>query len=54
VKGDAEAVCARAGKLGLLVGASGPRRIRAVTNLDVDGRGIAEAARLLAQALEGG
>jgi threonine aldolase len=51
VNGDAEAICARAAKHGLLVGASGPRRIRAVTHLDVDERAILEGARLLLDAL---
>jgi threonine aldolase len=51
VNGDAEAICAKAAKLGLLVGASGPQRIRAVTHLDVDENAVLEGARLLLRAL---
>jgi threonine aldolase len=52
---DAEPVMQRAAKLGLLLGASGPRRIRAVTHLDVDAAQVATAAKLLLQSIaEGG
>jgi threonine aldolase len=50
---DAEAVVARARALGLLVGATGPRTVRAVTHLDVDRREVLEGARLLLSALDG-
>jgi threonine aldolase len=48
---DAEPVMRRAASLGLLLGASGPRRIRLVTHLDVDAARVATAAELLLQAL---
>jgi threonine aldolase len=37
---------------GLLIGSPGPRRLRAVTHLDVDARGVQEAASLLLEAAE--
>lgn len=49
---DAEPVVLRAKELGLLVGASGPRRIRAVTHLDVDRDAVLEGARILLRATE--
>ncbi|MGZ3449561.1 MAG: low-specificity L-threonine aldolase [Polyangiales bacterium] len=51
VNGDAEAICAQAAKHGLLVNASAPRRIRAVTHLDVDAAAVLEAARVLLKVL---
>ena len=50
---EAEAVAARARTQGLLVGASGPRRLRAVTHLDVDRAAVLEGARRLLSALPG-
>lgn len=47
---DAEPVVLRARELGLLVGASAPKRIRAVTHLDVDEPAVREAARRLSAA----
>ncbi|MBI2392955.1 MAG: aminotransferase class I/II-fold pyridoxal phosphate-dependent enzyme [Deltaproteobacteria bacterium] len=52
VERDAERVVSCARDLGLLVGASGPRRIRAVTHLDVDRTAALEGARLLVRAVE--
>lgn len=49
---DAVPAVARARELGLLVGDSGPRRIRAVTHLDVDRTQVLEGARLLIRAVE--
>lgn len=46
-----EAVARKARSLGLLVNASGPRRIRAVTHLDVTKSEVEHAAVLLAQAI---
>lgn len=47
--GDAELVVARAREVGVLVGVAGPRRLRAVTHLDVDGAAVRLGAdRLLA------
>ncbi len=51
VAADAERACAQARELGLLVGASGPKRIRAVTHLDVDAAAVREAAALLLRAV---
>lgn len=47
----ADAVVLAARELGLLVHASGPRRIRAVTHLDAGGDEVAQAAELLARAI---
>ncbi len=47
---DAEPVVARARELGLFVGASAQKRIRAVTHLDVDEAAVREAARRLSAA----
>jgi threonine aldolase len=47
----AELVCARAKEHGLLVGASGPGRIRAVTHLDVDRERVLEGADILRRAV---
>jgi threonine aldolase len=49
--GDAAAVVAAVKERGLLVGAVGARRIRAVTHLDVDGDACARAADILAAAV---
>jgi len=51
VDADAERVTGLARELGLLVGASGPRRIRAVTHLDVDRARVVTAADLLRRAV---
>jgi threonine aldolase len=51
VDADAERVAVAARELGLLVGASGPKRIRAVTHLDVDRARVLEAAELLRRAV---
>jgi len=48
---DAEPIVARARELGLLVGASGPKRIRAVTHLDVDASQAKRAAEILVEAV---
>jgi threonine aldolase len=45
------AVCAAARELGLLVGASGPRRLRVVTHLDAPLAAVVEGAALLARAI---
>jgi threonine aldolase len=47
----ADAVSRRAGELGLRINPSGPRRLRAVTHLDVAATDIGLAAEILAQAL---
>jgi threonine aldolase len=47
----ADAVSRRAGELGLLINPSGPRRLRAVTHLDVSRTDIDLAAEILGQAL---
>jgi threonine aldolase len=51
VEVPADDVVARARGLGLLIGASGPRRLRAVTHLDVSRPQIDEAAEILARAV---
>ncbi len=48
----ADAVCARARSLGLLVSAWSPSRIRAVTHLDAPTSAVEKAAPLLRQAIE--
>jgi threonine aldolase len=48
---DADPVVKRAAALGLLLGASGPRRIRVVTHLDVDAAAVQRAVSILLQAL---
>jgi len=48
---DVAAVIARAKEAGLLVGAMGPRRVRAVTHLDVGDEDCVEAAKKLRAAL---
>jgi len=48
----ADPVVAKAKTLGLLLGASGPKRIRVVTHLDVTSAQVLEAATLLAKAIE--
>jgi len=48
---SADPVVARAKELELLLGASGPRRIRAVTHLDVDATSVVEAAKRLLAAI---
>jgi threonine aldolase len=50
---DAAAVVAAARRDGVLVGAMGPRVVRCVTHLDVDGDGIEHAGRVLAPFLAG-
>jgi threonine aldolase len=52
VDGPAETVAREALGLGLAINASGPRRLRAVTHLDVSREDIAAAATILRQALE--
>lgn len=47
---DAPAFCQRAAAQGVHVGAMGPRRVRAVTHLDVDDAGIDRALDVLARA----
>jgi threonine aldolase len=47
----AEALMAAAARRGVLVGATGPRRIRAVTHLDIPAGGIARAASALVEAV---
>lgn len=49
---DAARAVGRARELGLLVGDSGPRRIRAVTHLDVERAQVVEGARILMRAVE--
>jgi threonine aldolase len=49
---DEARVMRRAAELGVLVGSPGPRRLRAVTHLDVDARAISEAARILVRAAD--
>jgi threonine aldolase len=49
LSGEAVALAARG--LGLLIGASGPRRIRVVTHLDAPRADVERAADLLAQAI---
>ena len=48
----ADAVAAAARERGLLVNASGPRRLRAVTHLDVTSADVARAAELLADVVD--
>jgi threonine aldolase len=47
----ADAVARRAGELGLLINATGPRRLRAVTHLDVSAADIDRAADMLSRAV---
>lgn len=47
--GTADAVIAVAREDGVLLGAAGPHRIRAVTHLDVDRDGVMKAARVIAE-----
>ena len=51
VDAPGEAVAAKAKELGLLVNASGPKRIRVVTHLDVSAEQVAEGAKVLAKAI---
>ena len=51
VDADAERVCAIAREHGLLIGASGPRRVRVVTHLDVDRARVLVAAENLRRAV---
>jgi threonine aldolase len=46
---SADAVCARAKPLGVLLGSAGAQRVRAVTHLDVDREGVLAAAKVIAQ-----
>jgi len=48
VKGTADAVIAAAREDGILLGSSGPNRVRAVTHLDVDRDGVMRAAKVIA------
>ncbi|MBK7399148.1 MAG: low-specificity L-threonine aldolase [Myxococcales bacterium] len=50
---DADPVLARARAAGVLVGASGPRRLRAVTHLDVDAAAVRLGAERLLSAVAG-
>ncbi len=47
---DAEVLVRAAAERNVLLGAVGPRRIRAVTHLDVDAEGVERAARVIAEA----
>ncbi len=47
-KQTAEAVIAQARAQGVLVGASGPQRVRAVAHLDVDRDAVLRAAKTIA------
>ena len=49
--GDPAAILARAKEAGVLLGMAGPRRIRAVTHLDVDSEGMRRAATALVHAV---
>jgi threonine aldolase len=46
---SADAVCAQAKPLGVLLGSAGAQRVRAVTHLDVDRDGVLAAAKVIAQ-----
>lgn len=48
---DAAAICARAKERGVLVNAVGPRKIRALTHLDVDRAAVEKAAGILCELL---
>jgi threonine aldolase len=48
-RASAEAVCAQAKAEGILLGSAGPRRIRAVTHLDVDRDAVMRAAGVIAK-----
>ena len=50
VRGSAEAAVARARERGVLLGTTGPQRIRAVTHLDVDREACLRAAKTIAEA----
>jgi len=47
-RGTADAVIARAREAGVLLGAAGTHRVRAVTHLDVDREGVRRAAQVIA------
>jgi threonine aldolase len=47
-------VCARAKPEGVLLGASGPQRVRAVTHLDVDRADVLHAAKVIAHVVQHG
>jgi len=49
---DAEPVVRRAAERGLRISAFGPRRLRAVTHLDVDAEAIGRAASMLRELLD--
>jgi threonine aldolase len=49
--GAAETLMAAAARRGVLVGATGPRRIRAVTHLDIPAGGVSRAASALVEAI---
>ena len=48
-RGTAQQLIAAARPLGVLLGAAGPQRIRAVTHLDVDRDGVLRAAKVIAE-----
>ena len=48
-RGTADAVVALAREDGILLGAAGPHRVRAVTHLDVDRDGVMRAAKVIAE-----
>jgi threonine aldolase len=50
-RGTAEAAIAKCRAEGILLGAAGPTRIRAVTHLDVDRDGVLRAAAVIANAV---
>jgi threonine aldolase len=49
---DAPAIVARAAREGVLLGAFTPRRLRAVTHLDVDDAGVERAAAVIRRAAQ--
>ena len=49
LQGSANAVIGVARERGILLGAAGPQRIRAVTHLDVDREGVMRAAQMIAE-----
>ena len=50
---DAVGLCDRLGEAGVLMGPLGPRRVRAVTHLDVDAAGVERAVAAVREALAG-
>ena len=51
---DAPGLCAALAERGVLMGAMGPRRVRAVTHLDVDAAGVERAVAAVREVLGGG